>query len=83
MIAIGDGFMGANGVVKDAVGTLGWVSGTDDYLGSTQRAYARHLGKANMVFCDGHTESPQLPTLFGNDTQTLFRRWNRDHQPTH
>jgi prepilin-type N-terminal cleavage/methylation domain-containing protein/prepilin-type processing-associated H-X9-DG protein len=41
----------------------------------------RHHGKANVVFCDGHVESPTLKFLFEDDTDAALVRWNRDHQP--
>ena len=40
----------------------------------------RHRGKANMVFCDGHVESPKLRFLFEDTSDTALSRWNRDHQ---
>jgi len=41
----------------------------------------RHQGKANVVFCDGHVESPTLKFLFADTSDTALARWNRDHQP--
>ena len=41
----------------------------------------RHQGKANVVFCDGHVESPRLNFLFEDTSDEALRRWNRDHQP--
>jgi prepilin-type processing-associated H-X9-DG protein len=38
-------------------------------------------GKANVVFCDGHVESPTLKFLFADTSDDALRRWNRDHQP--
>jgi prepilin-type processing-associated H-X9-DG protein len=49
--------------------------------GSDKRASARHQGKANVVFCDGHVESPTLPFLFADTSAAALSRWNRDHQP--
>jgi prepilin-type processing-associated H-X9-DG protein len=40
----------------------------------------RHQGKANVVFCDGHVESPTLPFLFADTSDAALSRWNRDHQ---
>jgi prepilin-type processing-associated H-X9-DG protein/prepilin-type N-terminal cleavage/methylation domain-containing protein len=82
MMAIGDGFKGGNGVVVD--GRYLWLLrtyGVEDYLGSTKRSYARHQGKANVVFCDGHVESPTLQFLFTDTSDDALSRWNRDHQP--
>jgi prepilin-type processing-associated H-X9-DG protein len=39
------------------------------------------LGKANVVFCDGHVESPPLQFLFADTSDAALSRWNRDHQP--
>jgi prepilin-type processing-associated H-X9-DG protein len=41
----------------------------------------RHQNKANVVFCDGHVESPTLPFLFADTSDAALSRWNRDHQP--
>lgn len=81
MIAIGDGFEGANGILKDGGLALWRRNGVVDYLGSTKRSYSRHQGKANIVFCDGHVESPTLKSLFEDTTDATFSRWNLDHQP--
>jgi len=42
---------------------------------------ARHQGKANVVFCDGHVESPTLQSLFEDTNDVSLVRWNRDHLP--
>ncbi len=41
----------------------------------------RHAGRANVVFCDGHVESPALAFLFQNTSDAALARWNRDHLP--
>jgi prepilin-type N-terminal cleavage/methylation domain-containing protein/prepilin-type processing-associated H-X9-DG protein len=41
----------------------------------------RHRARANILFCDGHTESLSLQNLFEETTDAALRRWNRDHQP--
>ena len=84
MMAIGDGFAGGNGTIKD--GTELWRTYDLTHLiypsaGSDKRANARHQGKANVVFCDGHVESPTLPFLFADTSDAALSRWNRDHQP--
>jgi prepilin-type processing-associated H-X9-DG protein/prepilin-type N-terminal cleavage/methylation domain-containing protein len=80
MMAIGDGFNGGNGVIRE--GWLLWRTyGEQDYLGSTKRSYARHQGKANVMFCDGHVESPTLQFLFEDTSDETLSRWNRDHLP--
>ncbi len=42
---------------------------------------SRHQGKANVVFCDGHVESPTLKFLFEDTADAALSRWNRDHLP--
>jgi prepilin-type processing-associated H-X9-DG protein/prepilin-type N-terminal cleavage/methylation domain-containing protein len=81
MMAIGDDFYGGNGVVHDGGLLIGRTSGLQDYYGSTGRSYARHQGKANVVFCDGHVEPPTLESLFVETNDTVLVRWNRDHLP--
>jgi prepilin-type processing-associated H-X9-DG protein len=81
MMAIGDGFEGGNGVLKDGGLALWRTYGVTDYLGSTKRSLARHQGRANVVFCDGHVESPTLKSLFEETSDTALSRWNRDHLP--
>ncbi len=83
MMAIGDGFAGNHSIIGDGQTWL-WrvdVSTNADFFESTARAYARHQGKANVVFCDGHVESPTLQFLFADTSDDALRRWNRDHQP--
>jgi len=85
MMAIGDGFVGGNGVIVDITtenrGRLQRTSGLQDFGGSTARSYSRHQGKANVVFCDGHVESPTLKFLFEDTSDAALVRWNRDHLP--
>jgi prepilin-type processing-associated H-X9-DG protein len=83
MIAIGDGFAGGNGKIRDGVGNLerAYVTPVFADFGGTGRAYARHQGKANVVFCDGHVESPTLHFLFEDSSDAALVRWNRDHLP--
>ncbi len=83
MMAIGDGFHGngAQIVCGDA------LLGRHDYDAcpgrgaNTTAANARHQGKANVVFCDGHVESPTLEFLFEDTSDAALVRWNRDHLP--
>ncbi len=81
MMAIGDGFSGGNGVIRDGGLALWRTHGVEDNLGSTPRSNSRHRGKANVVFCDGHVESPALKFLFDDTSDLALVRWNRDHQP--
>jgi len=43
-------------------------------------AQARHGGKANIVFVDGHVEGDKLQKLFLDKTPAAIARWNIDHQ---
>ena len=89
MMAIGDGFWGNDNVIGDNSLNLtrfkdatNYISGyTFDAPNSTKRSYARHQGKANVVFCDGHVESPTLKFLFADTSDAPLVRWNRDHLP--
>ncbi|HXT42323.1 MAG TPA: H-X9-DG-CTERM domain-containing protein [Candidatus Angelobacter sp.] len=81
MMAIGDGFEGGNKIIHDGGMALWRIYGLQDYLGSTERSDARHQGKANVAFCDGHVESPTLQLLFEDTSDAALVRWNRDHQP--
>jgi prepilin-type processing-associated H-X9-DG protein/prepilin-type N-terminal cleavage/methylation domain-containing protein len=80
MIAIGDGFHGNGSEVFSGQDLL-WRH--DSYTGffDTKTATARHQGKANVVFCDGHIESPTLVFLFRDMGDAALARWNRDHLP--
>lgn len=82
MIAIGDGLIGGNEVIQNGQMLLWRTAGaTEYYSGSTKRSYALHQGFANVVFCDGHVESPTLKFLFEDTNDAALVRWNRDHQP--
>ena len=71
MMAIGDCF-DFQGLLQRR--PLSWF----DNYGNTA---ARHQGKANAVFCDGHVESPTLKFLFEDTGDEALVRWNRDHLP--
>jgi prepilin-type processing-associated H-X9-DG protein len=51
------------------------------YYDKYGRATARHQGRINVVFCDGHVESPKLNFLYDDLSDVALARWNRDHQP--
>jgi prepilin-type processing-associated H-X9-DG protein len=42
---------------------------------------SRHGGHVNVLFCDGHIESPTLQFLFQDTSDAALTRWNRDHKP--
>ena len=81
MLAIGDGITGANKTFRDGVFMMWRTGNVTDDSGSSQRSLARHQGKANVVFCDGHVESPTLKSLFEDTNDVALVRWNRDHLP--
>ena len=43
--------------------------------------YPPHDRRANVVFCDGHVESPALSFLLQDTSDQALARWNRDHLP--
>jgi len=81
MMAIGDSFMGGNRTIHDGGLILWRTSGVEGNLRSTERSNSRHLGHANVVFCDGHVESPTVKVLFEDTSDQSLVRWNRDHLP--
>ncbi len=89
MYAIGDSFFGCPAGIKDGESFIGRASqnmvlstSSEENLSvATKRSYARHQGCANVVFCDGHVESPTLKFLFVDTNDAALIRWNRDHQP--
>jgi prepilin-type processing-associated H-X9-DG protein/prepilin-type N-terminal cleavage/methylation domain-containing protein len=72
MMAIGDSFNGSaefpRWKLREGILTCG-------------NTLTRHQGKANVVFCDGHIESPTLKFLFEDTSDEALVRWNRDHLP--
>jgi prepilin-type N-terminal cleavage/methylation domain-containing protein/prepilin-type processing-associated H-X9-DG protein len=72
MMAIGDSFCGGLFFMREL--DLQWLE-------KVGFASSRHHGRANVVFCDGHVESPTLPFLFEDTSDAALVRWNRDHQP--
>lgn len=83
MVALGDGFHGSGTQIVTGDALL-W---RHDYAAFPGRGVniaavrARHQGKANVEFCDGHVESPTLKALFEDTSDAALMRWNRDHLP--
>jgi prepilin-type N-terminal cleavage/methylation domain-containing protein/prepilin-type processing-associated H-X9-DG protein len=77
MMAIGDSFDGSIAFTR---GKLGEGTPADDML-TCGNTLTRHQGKGNVVFCDGHVESPTLELLFKDTSDAALIRWNRDHLP--
>jgi prepilin-type N-terminal cleavage/methylation domain-containing protein/prepilin-type processing-associated H-X9-DG protein len=71
MMAIADSFSGGLSLYRESLTNLE----------SRGFASSRHQGKANVVFCDGHVESPTLQFLFESTNDEALSRWNRDHLP--
>jgi prepilin-type processing-associated H-X9-DG protein/prepilin-type N-terminal cleavage/methylation domain-containing protein len=69
LMAIGEVFVQRLSFIRDSVYAI------------TLIPYQRHQGKANVVFCDGHVESPTLQFLFEDTSDAALVRWNRDHLP--
>ncbi len=80
MMAIGDGVHGNGTEIFSGQDMLWRHDSYGGFLDATSPK-ARHLAKANVVFCDGHVESPTLKSLFEDTTDAALSRWNRDHLP--
>ena len=72
MMAMGDEYAG--GPYFERIDSFSYISQFGNML-------TRHQGRANVVFCDGHVESPTLQFLFTDTSDAALSRWNRDHQP--
>ncbi len=83
MIALGDGFHGSGNkiVCGDAFLWRHEFEANPGRGANTAAANARHRGRANVLFCDGHLEAPTLRFLFEETTDAALARWNRDHSP--
>lgn len=71
MLAIGDSFDNSLTLMRCP---------SKELPGFTDRL-TRHQGKANVVLCDGHVESPTVQFLFDDTGDTALVKWNRDHAP--
>lgn len=83
MMAIGDGFLGNGRYLREG-GYFLWRTDLVDATSveeSTKQSLARHQGKASVVCCDGHVDSPRLNFLFKDTSDAALVRWNRDHLP--
>jgi prepilin-type processing-associated H-X9-DG protein/prepilin-type N-terminal cleavage/methylation domain-containing protein len=69
MIAIGDCYSGTVELVRRKVAEQA----------THGNILTLHQGRANVVFCDGHVESPTLKFLFEDTSDAALARWNRDH----
>lgn len=89
MLAIGDALLGSPSLIADGL-TFGRANDSQiraggipgyDYSKSTRRANARHQGRINVVYCDGHVDAPSLRFLFADPSDGALSLWNRDHRP--
>lgn len=80
MMAVGDGIHGTGTQLFSGQGML-WRHGSYTGFSDSTPPNARHRGSANVVFCDGHIESPKLKLLFEDSNDEALRLWNRDHLP--
>ena len=86
-----EGRIGTGGfpsVIKDKVGIaegdpfiLRNSIGIPPIPNDIQIAQKRHGGKLNVTFCDGHVEAMKVQTLFFEETDEAYKRWNRDNEP--
>ncbi len=84
MIALGDGFAGNDGTVKELGGLARGGPRTNkfgQYEGSIQHSTARHGGRATIGYCDGHADSLTFQLLFHETNDAALRLWNRNNQP--
>jgi prepilin-type N-terminal cleavage/methylation domain-containing protein/prepilin-type processing-associated H-X9-DG protein len=71
MMAIGDTFNGYGTFMRFDL----------DRLRRRENDLSRHGGRANVIFCDEHVESPRQHILFEDVSDAALARWNRDHRP--
>ena len=61
-----------------------WLRSTAPGFGGSpgilRASHARHRGKLEIVFCDGHVEGIRTDKLFDKSDDSL-RRWNNDNKP--
>ncbi len=79
MIAIGDGFAGANDPIEED--TLWHAEYNTPKPHSGNRADKRHSGRLNVLFCDGHIEGMKVNDLLFDLDPKWLRKWNRDNEP--
>jgi prepilin-type N-terminal cleavage/methylation domain-containing protein/prepilin-type processing-associated H-X9-DG protein len=75
-----------NGLIQESelLGRFRWLEASADNLESRNRpaeARRRHLGRLNLVSCDGHVEAETIARLFFVKTDDTVRRWNADNEP--
>jgi prepilin-type processing-associated H-X9-DG protein len=78
MIAFGDGYTGAIDFSPFDFDPTQWKDAFR--VPVSLLPSPRHLGGANILFCDGHVES-QKQARWIEATDTARARWNNDHEP--
>jgi prepilin-type N-terminal cleavage/methylation domain-containing protein/prepilin-type processing-associated H-X9-DG protein len=83
MIEAGDGIVGWGSSYLDGSDEIGLAAraAAPQRFNETQSVMTRHNGCVNVVFCDGHVESPKAVSLFSLTNPASLARWNKDHQP--
>ena len=72
---------GMMGIGEPFTGGMDFFRQDLTHLEQRYKASSRHQGRVNVLFCDGHVESPTLKFLFEDTSDAALVRWNRDHQP--
>ncbi len=81
MMAMGDGFCGYDKTLYGGNELMARSKQVPYFEPLNKEPFTRHHGRANVVFCDGHVESPTLKFLFEDTSDGALSRWNRDHLP--
>lgn len=81
MMALGDGYIGQGDLILGGESRLWRTYDLPLSLKPNEVDISRHQGKANVVFCDGHVESPTLQFMFADTGDYALARWNRDNKP--
>ncbi len=81
MMAMGDGYLGHDNLLIGGQSRIWRTHFLPRALEPDSIDMKRHQGRANVVFCDGHVESPTLKFLFEDTSDAALVRWNRDHLP--
>jgi prepilin-type N-terminal cleavage/methylation domain-containing protein/prepilin-type processing-associated H-X9-DG protein len=84
MLALGDAFTGVlnkNNLIEGMVPVIARMASGPELPNELGFAEKRHNRKLNVSFCDGHVEQVTVHSLFFEETDHAYRRWNRDHNP--
>ncbi|MEO8428743.1 MAG: H-X9-DG-CTERM domain-containing protein, partial [Verrucomicrobiota bacterium] len=82
MIAITGSYAEVNGsIIRSLQARINGTSPMRMNERTEKDAYARHFGKLNTAFCDGHIESIKVDVLYHDKSDRMLRRWNYDNEP--